>query len=109
MAPEDAADPKFSLEVVKLLLQAVWADGEVAAEETEALHDYAVRSGIGQTEIESLDACLTGQAPLPPPNLGLLKGRRTEVLRIVRELLIADARIHEDEAALLADISALLG
>jgi hypothetical protein len=102
------ADATFALEVVKLLLQAVWADGEVAAEEAEALHDYAVRSGVGQTEIETLDACLTGQSPLPPPNLGLLKGRRTEVLRIVQKLLMADERIHEDEEALLGEISLLL-
>jgi uncharacterized tellurite resistance protein B-like protein len=109
MAPDDAAaDPKFALEVVKLLLQAVWADGEVAVEEAEALHDYAVRSGVGQTEIETLDACLTGQSPLPPPNLGLLKGRRAEVLDIVRTLVLADERIHEDEEELLAEISALL-
>jgi uncharacterized tellurite resistance protein B-like protein len=109
MAPDDAAaDPRFALEVVKLLLQAVWADGEVAIEEAEALHDYAVRSGVGQTEIETLDACLTGQSPLPPPNLGLLKGRRSEVLGIVRTLVLADERIHEDEAELLAEISALL-
>jgi uncharacterized tellurite resistance protein B-like protein len=109
MAPDEAAaDPKFALEVVKLLLQVVWADGEVAPEETEALHDYAVRSGVGQTEIASLDACLTGQSPLPPPNLGLLKGRRTDVLRIVQKLLMADERMHEDEEELLGEISALL-
>jgi uncharacterized tellurite resistance protein B-like protein len=109
MAPDDApADPRFALEVVKLLLQAVWADGEVATEEAEALHDYAVRSGVGQAEIETLDACLTGQSPLLPPNLGLLKGRRSEVLGIVHKLLLADDRIHEDEEALLAELSALL-
>lgn len=105
---DDASDAKFSLEVVRLLLQAVWADGEVAAEEAEALHDYAVRAGVDRTEIELLDACLAGQAPLPPPNLGLLKGRRTEALRAVRRLLEADDRIHEDEEALLEEISTLL-
>jgi uncharacterized tellurite resistance protein B-like protein len=104
----DSPDAKFALEVVKLLLQVVWADGEVASEEAEALHDYAVRSGVGRAEIELLDACLTGDAPLPPPNLGLLKSRRTEVLRNVQKLLMADDRMHEDEEALLADISTLL-
>lgn len=104
-APEEV---KFAFEVVKLLLQAVWADGEVAAEEAEALHDYAVRSGVLQTEIETLDACLTGQSPLPPPNLGLLKPRRSEVLALVHELLHADQRVHEDEEALLGEISSLL-
>src|SRR5690348_8446493 len=105
MAPDGVSDAKFSLEVVKLLLQAVWADGEVAEEEAEALHDYAVRAGVDRYEIETLDACLAGQAPLPPPNLGLLKSRRTEALRAVQKLLVADARMHEDEEALLAEIS----
>ena len=104
-APVDA---KFAFEVVKLLLQVVWADGEVAVEEAEALHDYAARSGVPQTEMETLDACIMGQSPLPAPNLGLLKGRRTEVLRIVQKLLMADARMHEDEETLLAEISSLL-
>jgi uncharacterized tellurite resistance protein B-like protein len=102
------ADVKFAFELVKLLLQVVWADGEVAAEEAEALHDYAVRAGVPRAEIETLDAGLAGQAPLPPPNLGLLKGRRTEVLRAVHQLLTADQRIHEDEEALVAEISSLL-
>lgn len=109
MSSDDDANGPFALEVVKLLLQAVWADGEVAVEEAEALHDYAVRARISQTEIESLDACLVGQAPLPPPDLGLLRGRREEVLQAVRELVLADARIHEEEEALLGEISSLLG
>jgi uncharacterized tellurite resistance protein B-like protein len=102
-------DGAFAFEVVKLLLQAVWADGEVAEEEAEALHDFAVRSGVGLAEIETLDACLTGQQPLPPPNLGLLRGRRTEVLRHVHKLVTSDQRVHEEEEELVAQISALLG
>lgn len=104
----DVLDPKLSFELLKLLLQAVWADGEVAEEEAEALHDYAVRAGIGDVEIETLDACLAGQQPLLPPNLGLLKGHRTEVLRAVKKLLSSDQRIHEEEEALLEQLSTLL-
>ena len=105
---DPALDPKLSLEVVKLLLQAVWADGEVADEEAEALHDYAVRAGVDQAELETLDACLAGQQPLVPPNLGLLKGHRTEVLRAVKKLLTSDQRIHEEEESLLGELSELL-
>ena len=107
-AEHSAEEVRFAFEVMKLLLQAVWADGEVATEEAEALHDYAVRSGVPQAEIETLDACLTGQAPLPLPNLGLLKPRRSEVLRLVQRLLRADQRMHEDEEALLGEIASLL-
>jgi len=104
----DVLDPKLSFELMKLLLQAVWADGEVAEEEAEALHDYAVRAGIGKGEIETLDACLAGQQPLLPPNLGMLKAHRTDVLRAVKKLLTSDQRIHEEEEALLDQLSTLL-
>ena len=46
MSAESSSDAAFAAELVKLLLQAVWADGEVAQEEAEALHDFAVRSGV---------------------------------------------------------------
>jgi uncharacterized tellurite resistance protein B-like protein len=102
------ANSKFAFEVTKLLLQAVWADGEVADEESEALHDFAVRSGVELADIETLDACLTGASPLPVPNLGLLRDRRTDVMRAVQKLVASDERIHEDEEAILTQISELL-
>ena len=102
------ADSKFAFEVTKLLLQAVWADGEVADEEAAAVHDFAVRSGVEAADIETLDGCLTGESPLPLPNLGLLKERRTEVMRAVQKLLASDERIHEEEEELLQQVSELL-
>ena len=103
-----AQDSKFAFEVVKLLLQAVWADGEVADEEAEAVHDFAVRSGVELSDVETLDGCLTGESPLPLPNLGLLRERRTDVMRAVQKLVASDQRIHEDEEKLLTQISDLL-
>jgi uncharacterized tellurite resistance protein B-like protein len=104
----NAADPKFAFEVVKLLLQAVWADGEVNDAEASAVHDFAVRSGVESGDIETLDGCLTGESPLPPPNLGLLRERRTEVMRAVQKLLASDERIHEEEEEILHQISEFL-
>ena len=101
-------DPKFAFEVTKLLLQAVWADGEVADEEATAVHDFAVRSGVELSDVETLDGCLTGESPLPLPNLGLLRERRTEVMRAVQKLLASDERIHEEEEEILHQISELL-
>jgi uncharacterized tellurite resistance protein B-like protein len=109
MSAEAGSDAAFAHELVKLLLQAAWADGEVAVEETEALHDFAVRSGVTGGELEALDGCLAGLSPLPVPNLGLLKPRRTEALSAVQKLLRADKRMHEDEEALLAELASLLG
>ena len=109
MSAESSSDAAFAAELVKLLLQAVWADGEVAQEEAEALHDFAVRSGVSGGELEALDGCLAGLSPLPVPNLGILKNRRPEVLAAVESLVQADDRLHEDEAELIDQISTLLG
>jgi uncharacterized tellurite resistance protein B-like protein len=108
MARDDSADPEFAFEVAKVLLQAVWADGEVADEEAEAVHDYAVRGGVSPANVETLDACLVGHAPLPIPNLGLLRPRRSEVLRQMQKLVRSDRRIHEEEEELIAEVAALL-
>lgn len=108
MSRDDSADPEFAFEVAKVLLHAVWADGEVADEEAEAVHDYAVRAGVTPAAIETLDACLVGQSPLPVPNLGILRPRRTEVLRQMQKLVRSDRRIHEEEEELIAEVSALL-
>jgi uncharacterized tellurite resistance protein B-like protein len=108
MTEANASDSKFAFEITKLLLQAVWADGEVADEEASALHDFAVRSGVELADIETLDGCLSGESPLPLPNLGLLREKRPEVMRAVQKLLASDQRIHEDEEAILRQISELL-
>ena len=98
----------FTLELVKLLLQVVWADHGVAPAEAEALLGFARRNGLSEEEQQSLAAMLSGRAPLAPPNLGLLKARRTEVLRAVKDLLLADLEIAEEEEDVLGQIAALL-
>jgi uncharacterized tellurite resistance protein B-like protein len=108
MSSGASADSKFAFEIVKLLLQAVWADGEVADEEATAVHDFAVRSGVELSDIETLDGCLTGESPLPLPNLGLLRERRTDVMRAVQKLVASDQRIHDEEEEILQQISELL-
>jgi uncharacterized tellurite resistance protein B-like protein len=103
-----STDPAFAFEVVKLLLQVAWADHELAGEEAQALREFAVQSNVSEADRATLEACLTGGERLPVPNLGLLREQRVEVLRAVRQLLKADARIHEDETALLDELTAAL-
>jgi len=108
-ATPDVPAKAFAFELLKLLLQVAWADHDVAPAEAEALLDYARRSGLGATEQSALAAMLAGGAPLAPPNLGLLKARRTDVLRAVKELLLVDLELVEEEEELLEQIAALLG
>jgi hypothetical protein len=81
----------------------------VAAAEADTLLAYARRSGLSESELKSLSDMLSGRAPLAPPNLGLLKERRTEVLRAVKELLLSDLEVAEEEEDVLGQIAALLG
>jgi uncharacterized tellurite resistance protein B-like protein len=103
------SNAQFSSELVKLLAQVAWADHDVAPSEAEALLAFARRSGLPEAELKALQAMLTGRAPLAPPNLGLLKARRTDVLRAVKELLLSDLEVAKEEEEILNQIAALLG
>jgi len=102
------SDGVFASELVKLLLQVAWADHEVAPAEAEALLAFARRSRLPEPELQALQAMLTGRAPLTPPNLGLLKRRRPDVLRAVKELLLSDLAVADEEEEILGQIAALL-
>jgi uncharacterized tellurite resistance protein B-like protein len=106
----DVASPKLvASELVKLLMQVAWADHEVAVEEAEALLAYARRQGLAEDELGRLSAMLTGRSPLVPPNLGVLKPHRAEVLRAVKELLLSDLSVADEEEDILRQIAELLG
>ena len=109
MSDSRIPDGVFASELVKLLLQVAWADHEVAPAEAAALLAFARRSSLSEQELAGLQAMLTGRAPLTPPNLGLLKQRHTEVLRAVKELLLSDLSVAEEEEDILGQIAALLG
>jgi hypothetical protein len=81
----------------------------VAPAESEALLAFGRRSALTEIELEELSAMLRGEAPLAPPNLGLLKQRRTDVLRAVKELLLSDLEVAEEEEEILSQIATLLG
>ena len=109
MSASRIPEGSFTSELVKLLLQVAWADHEVAPAEAEALLAFARRSGVSQAELDDFSAMLSGRVPLNPPNLGMLKSRRTEVLRAVKELLLSDLNLAEEEEEILSQISSLLG
>ena len=108
--PKDAepTEGQFGFELLKLLLQVAWADDDVAPEEADALLAFARKQGLSEDKLQVVGECLAGRAPLPPPNLGFLKPRRLEVMRAVKELLVSDLSVAEEEEAILAQISTLL-
>ncbi len=108
-SPPSVSQAAYASELVKLLIQVAWADHDVAEAEAETLLAFARSNGLAQEELDSLQAMLTGQAPLVPPNLGLLKQHRTEVLRAVKRLLFSDSKLTDEEEELLNQIAGLLG
>ncbi|HTA92868.1 MAG TPA: hypothetical protein VK745_24990 [Polyangiaceae bacterium] len=106
--PSAVAGEQFAFELLKLLLQVAWADDDVAPAEADAVLAYARKSLLSQDKLELLGQCLAGRAPLPPPNLGFLKERRLDVMRAVKELLMSDLTVAEEEETILEQISTLL-
>jgi uncharacterized tellurite resistance protein B-like protein len=106
--PPSISAAAFASELVKLLVQVAWADHDVAPAEAAALIEFARLTGLAPAELSALGDMLSGKAPLAPPNLGLLRQRRTDVLRAVKDMLLSDLKIAEEEEEILAQISALL-
>ena len=95
---KSADDPVIRLELLKLLLQVAWADHEVQEEERAAVRRFATDEGIVDP---TLEAYLDGKAPLPPPNMTLLRTRREEALFLAKSLARADLHLGDEEIDLL--------
>jgi uncharacterized tellurite resistance protein B-like protein len=101
-------DEVFQVELLKLLLQTAWADMEVQEAERGLVLGRARAVGLPAGRIAELEAYLDGRERLPPPDLGLLRWRREEVLDAVREVLYSDSRMLRSEEVVLQQIEALL-
>jgi len=101
-------DPTFNFEVVKLLMQAAWADLELQPEEAELIMRRAGLALLPQ-DVATVRACLQGSQKLPAPDFSMLRLHREEVLRLVRELFLSDAAMGQDETDVLGEIETLLG
>ena len=102
-------DPgQFAFELLKLMLQVAWVDDDISPEEAGALMAFGRKSQLPAEQLELISACLAGKAPLPPPNLSVLKARRADVLRAAKNLVVSDLRVGAAEEAILEQISTLL-
>jgi hypothetical protein len=99
----------LQLEIVKLLMQVAWADGEVAYQEMRHVLGWARDADLSEAQLSTIEACLRGDSKLPPPDLGLLRAHRDEALKAVEALIGSDEIVVEDEQDALAQIRELLG
>lgn len=96
------------LETLKLLLQVAWADEQIQGDEAQKLKTYATSLSLPPAQMTELDGYLAGIAQLPPPNMGLLKTYRTDVLETLATLLGAGEDATEEERDMLAEIAGML-
>lgn len=96
------------LETLKLLLQVAWADEQIEGDEVDKLKTYAASLSLPAAQVAELDGYLHGRVSLPPPNMGLLKTHRTDVLEALSTLMGAGDEASEEERHMLAEIAGML-
>ena len=106
MDPNDK--PKFYWELMKLLLQIAWADDVVVKAERRMFLKLAERLRLSEEQAATVEQCLDGQAPLPAPDLALLREHRDDVMNAAKHVAMADQEFADDEKAMLDELSALL-
>lgn len=107
----DSPDPqsRFYIEVLKLLLQVITSDDEVAPEELTHFSTVARRWQVPASEADVLIERLKQGQPLPAPDMGLLRSRAQDVIEAARALVGSDQRIDAAEIDMLMQIRELLG
>lgn len=104
-----SSDDRFNIEVLKLLLQVAWSDGELESPEVQVIAGLGRSWSVPEAELQNLVGQLRRGNPLPPPDLGLLKSRPDEVLEAARALALADGKFEMDEAELISQVAQLIG
>lgn len=108
MSPSNP-DPRFHVEVLKLLLQVATSDDSVDTSEINQILAAARGMSVPLSDLDTLARCLQNGAPLPPPNLGLLRANPAAVIEEVRALISSDGGVHSSEIEMLRQIRELLG
>lgn len=103
------SEDQFNIEVLKLLLQVAWADGNVDEREALTILGLGRSWSVPEAEIQTLRDRLTQGSPLPQPDMSLLKTRPDEVLEAVRAMVFADGKLKRDEGEMVKQIAQMLG
>jgi hypothetical protein len=99
----------IALEVLKLMVQAAWADNWIVEEEVRFIQKAGVEMGLAKAEIDAIVANLNqGEGKLPAPNLGLLRKNKEMAMEAMRLLLAADLHLPREEKDFLEQVEELL-
>ena len=103
-----SAEDTFNLEVLKLLLNVAWVDGEVDQQEAQMVMGLGRSWGVPEMSLRALmDDLKVGKKP-GEPDWVLLKTRADDAITAARALVLADGKVKPEESALLKKVVALL-
>ncbi len=101
-------DATVNVEMLKLLLQAAWADGVLDEKERSAVSMLCRQWAIDAETTTMLLHHLQLGTPLPQPNLGLLREHRESVLAAARWFVGVDGVVDEAEKDFVDTVAQLL-
>ena len=101
-------EDRFGLEVLKLLAQLAWVDGQVEQRERLVVQGLGRSWSVPEKDLQALLDALQAGRP-PEPDLALLRPRAEEVLEAARALVAAEGREATEEKRLLEDLKQKLG
>ena len=104
-----SAEDCFNIELLKLLLQMAWADRDLAPAERQFILGLGRSWSVPEGALHKLMGLLEEGAPLPEPDLEVLRTRPDDVMEAVRALSVADGKLAAGEKGLLDRIIARLG
>jgi uncharacterized tellurite resistance protein B-like protein len=109
MPESPSQDSHFYTEVLKLLLQVITSDEQLAPRELEEFLEVAKKGPVPGLEVAALIGCLREGQPLPSPDMGLLRTRPKDVIQAARIIAACDKELDINEIDMLVQIRELLG
>lgn len=101
--------PEVNVEVLKLLLQAAWADDRLEPAERAGIAALGPKWGVPELVMSELLERLDMGKPLPQPNLGLLRLHRDAARSAAEWFVGVDGVIDDQEKEFLSTVDELLG
>lgn len=102
------AEDQFNIELLKLMLQVAWSDGQVATREAGVILGAARSWGVPEAEVTALRRAMQSQNAPPAPDLAVLRERADEALEAMRAVIVSDGRLERSEKEMLEELRVIL-
>jgi tellurite resistance protein len=103
------AEDQFNVEVLKLMLQLAWSDGQLDVQEVGTILGAARSWEVPEAEVAELKKTLESNGTPPAPDLALLRDRTDEVFEAARALILSDGKLAASEKEMLEELRIILG